>query len=104
MMPSVLANAPFGEPVPAGRAAEIVRGVVRLLENHGLACLLEVTLANGRRADVMAVSAKGEVVIIEVKSGLQDFASDQKWPEYGPFCDRFYFARGRLRLPRAHSR
>jgi hypothetical protein len=63
-----------------------------MLAELGLASLTEVTLANGRRADVMAMGIKGEIVIIEVKSCLQDFASDQKWPEYGPYCDRFYFA------------
>ena len=83
---------PFGDPVPAGRAAEIVRGARRMLADLGLASLTEVTLANGRRADVMAVGPKGEIVIFEVKSCLQDFATDQKWPEYAPYCDRFYFA------------
>lgn len=83
---------PFGDPVPAGRAAEIVRGAQRMLAELGVASLTEVTLANGRRADVMAIGARGEIVIIEVKSCLQDFATDQKWPEYAPYCDRFYFA------------
>lgn len=87
----------FGDPVPpkqrdGGRAAEIVRGVKVMLTELGLASLTEVTLANGRRADVMAVGPKGEIVIVEVKSCLQDFATDQKWPEYAPYCDRFYFA------------
>jgi hypothetical protein len=40
---------PFGDPVPAGRAAEIVRGAQRMLADMGLASLTEVTLANGRR-------------------------------------------------------
>ena len=88
---SLIANT-FGDPVPAGRAAEIVRGVQRMFAELGLASLTEVTLANGRRADVMAVGPKGEIVIVEVKSCLQDFRVDQKWPEYGPYCDRFYFA------------
>ncbi len=83
---------PFGDLVPAGRAAEIVRGVQRMFGELGLASLLEVTLANGRRADVMAVGPRGEIVIVEVKSCLQDFRVDQKWPEYAPYCDRFYFA------------
>lgn len=63
-----------------------------MLAELGLASLTEVTLANGRRADLMAMGPKGEIVIIEVKSCLQDFATDQKWPEYAPYCDRFYFA------------
>lgn len=83
---------PFGDPVPGGRAAEIVRGVQRMFAELGLASLTEVTLANGRRADLMAVGSKGEIVIVEVKSCLQDFQTDQKWPEYAPYCDRFYFA------------
>jgi hypothetical protein len=83
---------PFGDPVPSGRAAEIVCGAQRMLAELGLASLTEVTLANGRRADVMAVAPKGEIVIVEVKSCLRDFATDQKWPEYAPYCDRFYFA------------
>ncbi len=82
----------FGHPAPAGRAAEIVRGLQRMLAELGLSSLAEVTLANGRRADVMAVGPKGEIVIAEVKSCLQDFQTDQKWPEYAPYCDRFYFA------------
>jgi hypothetical protein len=92
MMASSPVSQPFGDPVPSGRAAEIVRGAQRMLAEMGLASLTEVTLANGRRADVMAVGPRGEIVIIEVKSCLQDFATDQKWPEYAPYCDRFYFA------------
>jgi hypothetical protein len=87
---------PFADPDaqqwPAGRAVEIVRGAQRMLAELGLASLTEVTLANGRRADVMAIGPKGEIVIVEVKSCLQDFTTDQKWPEYAPYCDRFYFA------------
>ncbi|HEV7690586.1 MAG TPA: MmcB family DNA repair protein [Hyphomonadaceae bacterium] len=82
----------FGDPVPDGRAALIVRGVQVMLAELGLASLTEVTLTNGRRADVMAIGPKGEIVIVEVKSCLQDFQTDQKWPEYTPYCDRFYFA------------
>jgi hypothetical protein len=82
----------FGDPVPNGRAAEIVRGLQVMLADLGFASITEVTLANGRRADVMAMGPKGEIVIVEVKSCLADFQTDQKWPEYAPFCDRFYFA------------
>jgi hypothetical protein len=91
MAPSPVSQA-FGEPVPNGRAAEVVRGVQRMFAELGLASLTEVTLANGRRADVMALGPKGDIVIVEVKSCLQDFQTDQKWPEYAPYCDRFYFA------------
>ena len=32
------------------------------------------------------------MVIVEVKSSLEDFRADQKWREYQPYCDAFYFA------------
>lgn len=73
-------------------AFEICRGVVRLVASHGMAAFTEVALANGRRADVMTLGRDGEITIIEIKSCLEDFRSDQKWPEYRPFCDKLYFA------------
>ena len=72
--------------------AQLARGVTRLLLDHGLAPLLEVPLANGRRADVMAMGAQGEIWIVETKSCLADFAGDAKWPDYLEFCERFLFA------------
>ncbi len=82
----------FGDPVPDGRAADIVKGVQRMMRHLGYATMTEMTLANNRRVDVIGISGKGEIVIIEVKSCLNDYATDQKWPEYREFCDRFYFA------------
>ncbi len=73
-------------------AAAIFRGVARLLEAHGFAVVGEVGLANGRRADVAAVGADGEIWIVEIKSCLEDFRADQKWPQYREFCDRLLFA------------
>ena len=70
----------------------VTRGAARLLADMGYAPLLEVCLPNGRRADVMAMGRKGDIVIVEVKSGVDDFRVDRKWPEYAPFCDAFYFA------------
>jgi hypothetical protein len=70
----------------------LARGIGRALAQRGYASLTEVSLANGRRADVMGLGRGGELVIVEVKSSLQDFRSDVKWPEYREFCDRFYFA------------
>ena len=70
----------------------VTRGAARLLADMGYAPLLEVCLPNGRRADVMALGRKGDIVIVEVKSGLEDFRVDRKWPEYAPFCDAFFFA------------
>lgn len=72
--------------------AAVTRGAARLLSALGYAPLAEVTLPNGRRADLMALGPKGELFIIEVKSSLEDFRADQKWREYGPYCDAFAFA------------
>jgi hypothetical protein len=71
---------------------ELCRGVCRALAHRGFATLAEVALANGRRADVLALGRDGELVIVEIKSSVVDFKSDRKWPEYRDFCDRLYFA------------
>ncbi len=73
-------------------ALAIARGTGRLLLSLGLASLAEVSLPNGRRADLMAVSLAGDITIVEVKSSIEDFRADQKWPAYRDFCDRLYFA------------
>jgi len=71
--------------------AALARGVTRVLSDHGLASVLEVPLANGRRADVMALTPNGQIWIVETKSCLADFAVDAKWPDYLDYCDRFFF-------------
>jgi len=68
------------------------RGAARLLAAMAYAPLLEVGLPNGRRADIMALGSRGEIVIVEVKSGLDDFRTDRKWGDYLPYCDAFFFA------------
>jgi hypothetical protein len=73
-------------------AASIARGTMRLLANLGFAPVMELTLANNRRADITAIGARGEIWIVEIKSCLADYRSDGKWPDYGDFCDRFFFA------------
>jgi hypothetical protein len=72
--------------------ASVTRGAGRLLTALGYAPLSEVTLPNGRRADLMAVGPKGQIFIVEVKSSIEDFRCDQKWHEYQPYCDAFAFA------------
>lgn len=48
-------------------------------------------LRNGRRADLMGVDAKGQVVIVEIKVAMADLLGDGKWPDYLEFCDRFFW-------------
>jgi len=73
-------------------AADVVRGVSRLLFRHDFMALSEVPLANGRRADLMALDARGQVVIIEIKVSRADLRGDAKWPDYLDYCDRFFWA------------
>jgi hypothetical protein len=81
---------------PDGRqsatAAAIQKGVCRHLRAAGFATLTEFTLASGRRVDVLGLSPSGQIWIVEIKSSLEDFRADAKWPEYRDFCDRLYFA------------
>lgn len=80
--------------VPLSRpdvTATLARGVTQMFLDHGLAPVLEVPLANGRRADVMALTPRGEIWIVETKSCLADYACDAKWPDYLEYCDKFFF-------------
>ena len=74
-------------------ALRVQRGVMRLLrETYDMACFAEVSLPHGRRADVMGVGAKGEIWIVEIKTSIEDFRVDRKWPDYRLHCDRLFFA------------
>ena len=73
-------------------ALDLQRGVGRALLRHDFACLSEVTVASGRRADVMALGPDGAIWIVEIKSSVADYQSDRKWPEYRDWCDRLLFA------------
>ncbi|WP_288349947.1 MmcB family DNA repair protein [uncultured Thalassospira sp.] len=72
--------------------AEVTTSVCRLLYHHQMSCLTELRLGNGRRLDVLALEAKGELWAVEVKSSVEDFRADQKWQSYLDYCDRFFFA------------
>jgi hypothetical protein len=73
-------------------AADVARGVSRLLMQDGFSPILEFTLANGRRLDVAALGGDGTVVGVEIKVAIADLKGDLKWPEYLDFCELFYFA------------
>lgn len=74
------------------RAALLARGVQRLFAEHGFSSVLELTLANGRRVDVAALAGDGGLLFVEIKTSLQDFRTDHKWPDYLDYCDGLYFA------------
>ena len=73
-------------------ALKIARGTTRLLHSFGLTVVSELPLASGRRADLVALSASGEIWIVEIKSSLADLRADQKWMDYRLHCDRLFFA------------
>ncbi len=73
-------------------AADITRGAVRLFDTLGFRTLTEMRLASGRRVDAIGLDGRGRFAVVEVKSSLADLRADEKWPDYLPFCDWFYFA------------
>jgi len=73
-------------------AQHVARGVTRLFFRQDLFALCEVPLPNGRRADMMAVDARGILTIVEIKVSKADLLGDRKWPEYLDYCDRFFWA------------
>jgi hypothetical protein len=89
-------NVSVKDPLIDGRQSEralmIRRGVQTLLEQMRHATLPELALASGRRADLVSLSDKGEIWIIEIKSSIEDFRIDRKWPDYRHHCDRLFFA------------
>lgn len=74
------------------RALLVRRAAALLCLQMGWAPLHEVSLPNGRRADILALRPDGTVACIEVKSGPRDFLVDAKWPEYRAFSDALFFA------------
>lgn len=73
-------------------AQALARGVSRLMISLGYSPLMEYTLGSGRRVDIAAINRKGKFVIVEIKSSVQDFHSDEKWQTYLEYCDSFFFA------------
>lgn len=86
------APTPFADGRQSPQALLIRRGTGRLLRMQGFALVPEVTLRSGRRADLLAVNRTGEIWIVEIKSSLEDFRADRKWPDYADHADRFFFA------------
>ena len=73
-------------------AGDVVRGVCRMLLRHDIVAIAEVPLDGGRRADLMAIGPKGELIIVEVKVSRADLLGDCKWTDYLAHCDRFFWA------------
>lgn len=83
---------PLSDGRQSARARDIARGTSRALGIRGFRAVPELSLADGRRADLMAIDDAGTIWIVEIKSSLEDFRTDGKWPEYRAWCDRLLFA------------
>ena len=73
-------------------ALAVARGTSRLLRSLGFSCVSEMSLPSGRRADLVAMNARGEIWIVEIKSSVEDLRADRKWHDYRAHCDRLFFA------------
>jgi hypothetical protein len=72
-------------------ALAVARGIARLFARNDIWCLPEMMLKGGRRADLMGIDAKGQVILVEIKVSRADLLGDTKWPDYLDHCDRFYW-------------
>ena len=79
------------EAAQTSSSAEVARGITRLFARNDIWCVAEMPLRGGRRADLMGIDAKGQVVIVEIKVARGDLLGDSKWPDYLDHCDRFYW-------------
>ncbi len=91
-MPGTKSDEALHDGRQSARARDIARGATRALALRGFRAIPELSLASGRRADLAAIDDTGCIWIIEIKSSIEDFRSDGKWPEYREWCDRLLFA------------
>ena len=74
-------------------ANDITRGICRYLRNLGFSPLTEFKLRSNRRVDVIGLDNGGRFLVVEIKSSVSDFRTDDKWQEYIP-CYRSEAATG----------
>jgi hypothetical protein len=89
---SVYNNNPLIDGRQSERAMLVRKGMQLLLHEMRHAVLPELSLSSGRRADLIGLTEKGEIWIIEIKTSIEDFRVDRKWLEYRAHCDRLFFA------------
>ncbi len=80
------------EILPVMPGQRLARGVCRALRSLDFVVVEELVPAPGLRVDVMALGPRGEVWIVECKSGRADYVTDRKWQSYLEWCDRFFWA------------
>ncbi len=79
-------------PLPSFSGQRLARGVARALQGLDFVSVEELVPTAGLRVDLMALGPKGEVWVIECKSGRMDYVTDRKWQGYLEWCDRFFWA------------
>lgn len=89
MMPA--ANT-LGALLPLSPGQRLARGVCRHLRSLDFVTVEEMVPTPGLRVDIMALGPKGQLWVVECKSGRADYATDRKWQGYLDFCDRFFWA------------
>jgi hypothetical protein len=72
-------------------ADAVARGICRLFARNDIWCVGEMQLRSNRRADLMGIDPKGQLVIVEIKVSRADLLGDSKWTDYLDHCDRFYW-------------
>ena len=82
-------------PIPADHdlkaAQAVARRICRLFARNDIWCLAEMPLRSSRRADLMGIDPRGQLVIVEIKVSRADLLGDGKWTDYLAHCDRFYW-------------
>ena len=82
----------FADRLPPMPGQRLARGVARALRSMDFVTVEEMIPVPGLRVDLMALGPKGEIWVIECKSGRADFQTDRKWQGYLDWCDRFFWA------------
>ncbi len=80
------------EILPVMPGQRLARGVCRALRALDFVVVEELVPAPGLRVDVMGLGPRGEVWVVECKSGRADYVTDRKWQGYLEWCDRFFWA------------
>lgn len=91
MIESSRLDGPVADPAEVRAALAVARGIARLFARNDIWCLPEMPLRNGRRADLMGIDVRGQVIIVEIKVNRADLLGDAKWPDYLDHCDRFFW-------------
>ena len=78
--------------LPSMPGQRLARGVARALRGLDFVTVEEMIPTPGLRVDLLGLGPKGEVWVIECKSGRMDYLTDRKWQGYLPWCDRFFWA------------